>query len=281
MYSMLFGVAGEGDALVSESAGLGLMCLGLFLLIPLGVLGIYVFVRLSVMIPALMVEGLGPVQSLKRSWALIYNNWWRTAGLLLLLSLLNYIISAGPAYFIMGIVGLFVRGIDPVMLSAITSGVSVLTGMLFIPLQLAAITLYYFDLRVRKEGFDIEAAMTQRFGPGQPEQTAVAGGYGSYAGYGGNQPHLSSSTPFAAYQERASAYPHAGLSQGLLYNPYLQDAQDAGGAPTTPVQPSQGSAGFGPEPHLQQAAEAGRPVPTESEEPKASAPVPRPDGEAT
>jgi hypothetical protein len=169
MASMLMsttGAAGGGSSdSYSEAAGIGLMCIAFLLIVPLGVLAIYVFVRLSVMVPALMVEGVGPVQALKRSWALINNSWWRTVGLLLLLGLLNYVISEGPAYFITGIIGLFMRRVDPITLSAMTASVQVFTSLIYIPVELSSVTLYYFDLRVRKEGYDLEAAIDRQFGP--------------------------------------------------------------------------------------------------------------------
>jgi hypothetical protein len=156
---------GGGSSGSYEAASIGLMCIAFLLIVPLGVLAIYVFVRLSVIVPALMVEGAGPVQALKRSWALINNSWWRTVGLLVLLGLLNYVISEGPAYFITGIIGLFMRWLDPLTLSAVTAGVQVFTSLIYIPVELSAVTLYYFDLRVRKEGFDLEAAIDRQFGP--------------------------------------------------------------------------------------------------------------------
>jgi hypothetical protein len=49
------------------------------------------------------------------------------------------------------------------VINIITAAISVIAAMFYVPLQLTATTLYYFDLRVRKEGFDLETAMQQRY----------------------------------------------------------------------------------------------------------------------
>ncbi|MEA2573650.1 MAG: hypothetical protein QOH93_948, partial [Chloroflexia bacterium] len=142
-----------GDS--GASAGLLFICFAFLLMFVTIVLYAYIFIRLSVIVPALMVENLGPVQALRRSWQLVQGYWWRTLAIVLVLGLLNAVISAGPAYLIVGLVTLFTRSLDTVFTGVITAVVTVITEALFIPLSLTCYTLYYFDLRVRKEGFDL------------------------------------------------------------------------------------------------------------------------------
>src|SRR5205085_9824388 len=56
-------------------------CLTLCLMIPAGIFAVLIYIRLMVAVPAIIVEGLGPVQALQRSWRLVQGNWWRTFGL--------------------------------------------------------------------------------------------------------------------------------------------------------------------------------------------------------
>jgi hypothetical protein len=162
---LVFGAAvGAASGGTERDAAIGIMCCGFLLIIPAGVLAAYVFVRYTAAVPSIMAENLGPVESLRRSWRLIQNYWWRTAGLWALLGVLSSIISAGPGYFALLVVLLFARSLDEVTMSAIVSGVSIITTMFFIPVQLASLTLYYFDIRTRREGFDLETAIAQRYG---------------------------------------------------------------------------------------------------------------------
>jgi hypothetical protein len=198
-------------------AGLTFVCLAFLLMFVTFIVYIYVFVRLVVIVPALMVENLGPIQAVRRSWRLVEGYWWRTFGLLLLLGIMGAIISAGPAYLVTAIVTAVTQSFDPVVNTAITGVISVITEAFFIPLSLTCYTLYYFDLRVRKEGFDLETALDQRYSyPGGPgTQAPPPGGYstGQYPGPGGYPP------PQLGYgtQPQNPEYPQQGYSQGYGY----------------------------------------------------------------
>jgi hypothetical protein len=133
---------------------------------------LYVSVRLQLAVPAAVVERLGPIQALSRSWALVQGNWWRTFGLLVFtLTLLSIVISDGPGFLIKWVVGSFVH-LDATADQAVTLAVGGITTLLFLPLEYLVITLYYFDLRVRRESLDLEYALEQRYpddGSPQPD----------------------------------------------------------------------------------------------------------------
>jgi hypothetical protein len=241
-------LAGGGES--GLGAGFTFICLGFLLMLISFIFYLFVFVRLSVIVPAIMVENLGPVEGVRRSWQLVQGYWWRTLGLVFLLGLINFVISAGPAFLITLLVGLFTRSVDPVMSTAITGVVTIITQALYIPLELTAITLYYFDLRVRKEGFDLETALSQRYSyPGGPPNAGAApgaysaAGPGQYAAPGGYPP------PSLGYPGQPQPqYPVAtqpGYTQPAYVPPetYSQpggmDARVAGteGAPTLPTLP--------------------------------------------
>jgi hypothetical protein len=195
-----FGVAAAGSD--SGALGFGAICFACFLIIPAILFSAYVFVRLSMVVPAIVIENLGPIEAMRRSWRLVQNYWWRTAAILLVLSILSFVIAAGPAAVIVAIVGLVTRSFDQVMINAVSGVVTVITAAFFVPLDLTARTLYYFDLRVRKEGFDLDTAMTQRYGqPGAPQtgfggmQAAPAGAYAQTQAGGMSAPVLGYQQP--------------------------------------------------------------------------------------
>jgi hypothetical protein len=52
------------------------------------------------------------------------------------------------------------------MTNFVSQFVTVGLGLLFLPARLAALTLMYYDLRIRKEGYDLEVALAERVGVG-------------------------------------------------------------------------------------------------------------------
>lgn len=200
-----FAGSGGGDA---GAAGLLVLCFAFLLMIPAFAAYLYVYTRWAVVIPAVMVEKLGPAQALRRSWGLIGNYWWRTLGLQFVLGIMSAVVSAGPGYLIAGIVALFLGGLDSVTLSSIVSIVSVFTTLFFVPLQLVAMTLYYFDLRVRKEGFDLETALNQRYAP-PPPQPGDYGGQPQYPPLAGT----SAPPPMLGYEGQGAGFYGQGYNQ--------------------------------------------------------------------
>ncbi|MDQ5823930.1 MAG: hypothetical protein M3441_06910 [Chloroflexota bacterium] len=233
-------------------AGFMFVCFASILMFVTVLFYAYIFVRLTVIIPALMVENLGPMQALRRSWQLVQGYWWRTLALVLVLGILGAVISAGPAYLVIALVTLFTGSFDPVLTTAITGIVSVITEAFFIPLSLTCYTLYYFDLRVRKEGFDLETALDQRYAP----PGAAPGGY--YAGPQGQYPVGGYPPPQLGYgsqpqpqpqpQPQYPTYPQEAYPQGYEYpqqsyaqpQPYSQPEVPAQGAPDVPASPGGG-----------------------------------------
>jgi hypothetical protein len=210
---------GSADA---AGAALGLICLAFLAMIPAFVFYIYISVRWSLVVPAIMVEDLGPVQAIRRSWGLVQGYWWRTAGMGILLYVIEAVVSAGPAYVVMALALVLFRTMDPIALGAITGGITVLTTLFYTPLELTAWTLYYFDQRVRKEGFDIETALAQRY-----PQAPSPGYYGGQPQQYGPQQSGAIAPPVLGYEAQASGY---GSDYGQSY-----------GQPEQPEQPRQTS----------------------------------------
>lgn len=164
----------------SNSGASGLIfCFACILFIPVVVGLVYTSVRLVITTPALIVERLGPVQAVRRSWQLVQNFWWRTFALVAVVGILGWVIQVGPSQLVSALVGIMAPR-DFVLQQLITGLVSTLTSLFFLPLQLIAITMYYFDLRTRKEGYDLDTALSQRY-----PSTDPANWGGTYGGYGG------------------------------------------------------------------------------------------------
>jgi hypothetical protein len=115
----------------------------------------YGFVAVSCAQTVLLVEGAGPAASLARSWRLTTGSFWRlsviyTVALIVLCVL--YAVSAAVAAFVAGVLG---RG-DLAMVAAFAEVVGVALGALATPFYGAMALAVLADLKVRKEGADLE-----------------------------------------------------------------------------------------------------------------------------
>ncbi|HKN74517.1 MAG TPA: hypothetical protein VJW94_05025 [Candidatus Acidoferrum sp.] len=128
----------------------------LFLIIP----GIYMACRLCVCVPAALLENLGPVDSLQRSFALTKDN----AGRAFLIFFLYFVILYA-ALFLFDIpfaIGIQFEAHDPSMIRILTALMQVgnsVAAVLITPVLTIAFAIFYFDLRVRKEAFDLQLMM--------------------------------------------------------------------------------------------------------------------------
>ena len=105
---------------------------------------------------ALMADGTGPLESLRRSWNLSRDFVLRTAGYLILLSIGMGLVGLVGALVEFAVVAL-VPAVDQSWKSGLNSAVSNLLSIITRPFYISAIVLYYYDLRVRKERYDFGA----------------------------------------------------------------------------------------------------------------------------
>lgn len=138
----------------------------LVVFVSLGMLAVIILapvliMRYSLAVPALVLENLTARQAIKRSVNLSRGNIWK----IFLIFLLMYLIAAivvsvfqGP--FMVAMIVIAARHAVPPLwlqiLSTISAGIG---GTLSGPLVAIALTLLYFDARVRKEGFDLQLMM--------------------------------------------------------------------------------------------------------------------------
>jgi hypothetical protein len=136
-------------------------------LLVVGVIGIvtipvviWVAIRWSVAIPALFAEGIGPVKALGRSWNLVRDNWWRTLGILIIVSIMVYIIDAALQALFTGVAAV-VPGLTGDLRAGVVTTITTLVDALVGAISPIAITMLYLDLRVRKEGLDLDQLARQ------------------------------------------------------------------------------------------------------------------------
>ena len=156
-----------------------------FLAVILGTLlcilpGIYVGVIWSLAFPVLFVEDRRGTKALQRSSGLVSGRWWPTFAVLLL----GYLLAA-VVQFVFGFAAGFLSVVNDslaFLIIATTVG-TLISSLLTMPFQAAIVALLYFDLRVRKEGLDLQL-LAERLGGGEavgaPLGGAVPAGAASY-----------------------------------------------------------------------------------------------------
>ncbi len=129
-----------------------------FLLIGAVVYGILMSLRYSLAVPACTVENLPARAAIRRSIQLSKGS----RGRIFVLALLALVIQLGLAGITQGFfifVGIKNHGVLPVWMSVTQQFLAFLTNTFVGPIYATGFTLFYYDQRVRKEGYDIERMM--------------------------------------------------------------------------------------------------------------------------
>ena len=157
---------------------LGLIPAFIALIIP----GIWLSIAWTVSFPALLSEGIGPVAALGRSFRLVQGRWWPTFGAVLVMNLIVGVISA----IITGIITATLVGswTSEATAAVFTTVANTLSALVTLPLSAAVLTVIYFDLRVRKEGFDLQL-LARGVGQDESAYATSAQAVGESSGLGG------------------------------------------------------------------------------------------------
>lgn len=154
---------------VTVLAGLGLA--GVLLIFPLGfgiaVVIAWLYTKLLVAPAAITVEELGVFAGVRRSWTLTRRNWWRIFGIMLLVSVMvgfiGQIIQIPLALASGGINSVFAphAGASQVttttiVLTVASMVIGVLVSAVGFAFQTSVAALLYMDLRMRRDGLDVE-----------------------------------------------------------------------------------------------------------------------------
>ncbi len=105
--------------------------------------------RFALAIPALVVERLGPVDALRRSWSLVEGSTWRTFGIVLLAGLvLTIIASVATPLYVPGLMeGIISGSVGSFVVVALVSGaIQILIG----PIIPTLLTVLYFDYQANR-----------------------------------------------------------------------------------------------------------------------------------
>ena len=157
--------AAAAVALIASMEGMGIL-----LLIPLFLgfvaLFIWMYIKLMVAPAAVVIEELGALDALRRSWKLTRANWWRILGITLVVSIMVGIVSQVVMIPVTLLPPLMASFISPhggsgqdmaiaVAIGIITAVLGALAGALGYAFQTSVMALIYMDLRMRKDGLDI------------------------------------------------------------------------------------------------------------------------------
>lgn len=119
----------------------------------------YFFVAWTLIPQAIMLEGESGLSASRRSRQLIGGYWWKTFGLIIVTAILLAILSAIPVRIVDALIG---SGSGSLTALTIVNGIiSLIVGVLTRPIQTTAMTLLFYDLKIRKEAFDLEALVQQ------------------------------------------------------------------------------------------------------------------------
>ena len=122
--------------------------------------GIYLWVCFAVAVPVLLTEGVKGRKALGRSRRLVSGRWWGTFGVVLLGAILVGIVEGALVGLTAIVTSLDTA--DPSIGSFIFSTTAtVIASVISTPLSAAFVTVLYFDLRVRKEAFDLQLLAQQ------------------------------------------------------------------------------------------------------------------------
>ncbi|MGD0841844.1 MAG: hypothetical protein ABSA32_11855 [Candidatus Acidiferrales bacterium] len=122
--------------------------------------GIYIGCRLAAGVQAAVLEDIGPRDALGRSWELATDNVGRVFLIYVLYFVLVYaVVLMISAPFTFG--AAFVKGNPNVilLLTILGQAGNFIAQLLVTPFITIAMSLFYYDMRVKKEGFDLQVMM--------------------------------------------------------------------------------------------------------------------------
>lgn len=163
LFGVFIAVALAGALIsVALSAISPILAVVVVLLIALGgfVLVAWLLMRYAVSIPIFLLEGEGAVDSMTRSSTLTHGHRWRILGASIVMYIVVFVVQA---LFVMPFTILtfmsVAKGVLPLWIQIGQSISAALAGIVAGPLFMITIALIYYDVRIRKEAFDLESMM--------------------------------------------------------------------------------------------------------------------------
>ncbi|VAW30882.1 hypothetical protein MNBD_CHLOROFLEXI01-1670 [hydrothermal vent metagenome] len=122
----------------------------------LGMIFFFALVVLPLIAPVIVLEHRTATEAIQRAWDLARRRIWWLIGFMLLLGLFGQLVVTLPAilsvFIINSVVGSSVSATTTTLIQQV---IGLLLNLIYLPLQLTCVTLLYFDVRVRTEGFDL------------------------------------------------------------------------------------------------------------------------------
>ena len=150
--------AQSGTQAQQAALGFAIIALALLFVLPWAVYAIWMALRYSLAVPACVVESMKARNAIRRSVELSKGS----RGRIFLLGLLVFVIElglVGLSQFFIFILAFKHHGHVGPVAQAISQVIAFFTNTFLGPIYATGLTLFYYDQRVRKEGFDIEWMM--------------------------------------------------------------------------------------------------------------------------
>ena len=114
---------------------------------------VYLFASTLVTPVVATLENLGPISAIRRAWSLSTGNRWRILGLQLLLIVINAVLSAiVSTIFVTSLIS------DTAVRTVLQQVTNAVVTILWAPVEWGTFAILYYDLRVRREAFDLQFA---------------------------------------------------------------------------------------------------------------------------
>jgi hypothetical protein len=166
---LLMGTGAAAGALLGTAGTVIGIILGVLMMLAAVVATIYLFLCYAVAIPACVIEDIKARAALKRSFYLTKGDRGRIFVICFLALISQYIISLALV-FVPTLLMMEMAGRQPLALQIVNAVASFLAGGLSGPIATVALSLVYYDERVRKEAFDLQLMM----GATQPPAAGAA-----------------------------------------------------------------------------------------------------------
>jgi hypothetical protein len=137
----------------------GMMAIIILLMIPAFIYAILMSLRYSLAIPACVVEKMNARVAIRRSIELARGSWGRIFLLALLIGVIKFGLVMVTQIFVFVAAFKHPGQLPGPGISSLSQVIGFFTNTFLGPIWATGITLFYFDQRVRKEGYDIEWMM--------------------------------------------------------------------------------------------------------------------------
>jgi len=118
--------------------------------------GVYLAIMWMFVTPIIAIEGLPAMGALRRSWDLVSGEWWRCFSTYLLLSLLVGLVTGAISWPVSALAVLVMGEKQVAVAQALSTGIGTVLGIVVQPVLIIGLVMLYYDLRIRKEGFDLQ-----------------------------------------------------------------------------------------------------------------------------